>query len=146
MNNINKLTDSEIQQIMDSKTPSPDKSEIKLINEDAYLYDILIKNLETKPSVIIPDDFAEKTRALAFRRKTFRDMIWEVVVFLSVSIPLIAVCLSVVYFLGQDILWEIIDILKSGGTYILFVIIGIVSIQLLDKALIQNKLRQFYNH
>ena len=143
MNNRNKLTDEEIQQIMDTKTSSAEKSEIRFINEDAELYDTLMYNLDLEPSIDIPDEFAEKTAILAFRRKLVRDIMWKVIIFLSVSVPLITISLSVVYFMGQNMFWEFIHILESEGRYIVFAIIGLILIQLLDKTLVQTKFRKF---
>ena len=143
MNNRNKLTDEEIQQIMDTKTSSPKKSEIRIINEDAGLYDTLMYNLDLEPSIDIPDKFAEKTTIVAFRRKIVREIMWKAIIFISVSVPLITISLSVVYFFGQNMFWEFIHILESEGKYILFAIIALVSIQLIDKTLVQNKFRQF---
>ena len=143
MNNRNKLTDEEIQQIMDTKTSSPKKSEIRIINEDAELYDTLMYNLDLEPSIDIPDKFAEKATIVAFRRKIVRDIMWKAIIFISVSVPLITISLSVVYFMGQNMFWEFIHILESEGKYILFAIIGLISIQLLDKTLVQNKFRRF---
>ena len=143
MNNRNKLTDEEIQQIMDTKTSSTKKSEIRIINEDAELYDTLMYNLDLEPSIDIPDKFVEKTTILAFRRKIVREIMWKAIIFISVSVPLITISLSVVYFMGQNMFWEFIHILESEGKYILFAIIGLISIQLLDKTLVQNKFRRF---
>ena len=143
MNNRNKLTDEEIQQIMDTKTSSTKKSEIRIINEDAELYDTLMYNLDLEPSIDIPDKFVEKTTILAFRRKIVREIMWKAIIFISVSVPLITISLSVVYFMGQNMFWDFIHILESEGKYILFAIIGLISIQVLDKTLVQDKFRQF---
>lgn len=140
-----KLTDEEIQQMIDPKCTSHEKSEIHFTNEDADLYDILMKNLDQEPSIVIPNNFVEKTTALATRSKMIRELLWKTILFISVSVPLCAIIIAVVYFMGGDWFWQFIDILESEGSYFLFAATGIIFIQILDKLLIQSKLRQVQN-
>ncbi len=145
MNQQKKMTDEEIQQMMDTKSISDEKSEIHFANEDAELYEMLMKNLDQEPSFVIPDKFVAKTIKLAFRRKMVKDILWNAILFFSVSVPLISIILSVVYFMGRDWFWKFINIMESEGRYFLFAAIGLIFIQLLDKLLIQSKLSQIQN-
>ena len=61
MDNRSNITDEMIQKIMDTKTTSTQKDGLKIIHEDAELYDIIMKNLDLEPTVNIPLNFAEKT-------------------------------------------------------------------------------------
>lgn len=145
MNHQNKLTDEEIQKMMDTKSTSYQKSEIHFANEDAELYEMLMKNLDQEPSFVIPDKFVAKTIKLAFRRKMVKDILWNAILFFSVSVPLISIILSVVYFMGRDWFWKFIEIMENEGRYFLFAAIGLIFIQVLDKVLIQSKFRQIRN-
>jgi hypothetical protein len=131
--------------MMDTKSASYEKSEMHFTNEDADLYEILMKNLDQEPSFVLPDKFGEKTIKLAFRRKMVRDILWNAILFCFVSVPLISIILSVVYFMGRDWFWKFIEIMESEGRYFLFAAIGLIFIQLLDKLLIQSKFRQIRN-
>ena len=142
MNHYNKLTDEEIQHLMDRKNSSSEKPSLTYFDKDAELYEALMKSLDTEPSIYIPADFAAKTIQIASRRKAFRDMIWNAILILSVSVPIITLSLSVIYFMGENIFWELVTSFKSGSKYILFAAIGISLIQILDKVLIQNKLKE----
>ena len=146
MSDRNKLTDEKIQQIVDPKNLSSEKAEIRLLSEDAELYSMLMENLNMEPSIAIPEKFALQTTTLAIRRKMIRDFLWNVVLFLSVSIPLITISLTVVYFMGQNMFWEFKNIIAQEIEYILFAAIGFITIQLIDKLLIQNKLEHLQNN
>ena len=111
MSDRNKLTDEKIQQIVDPKNLSSEKTDILLLSEDAELYSMLMENLNMEPSIAIPEKFALQTTTLAIRRKMIRDFLWNVVLFLSVSIPLITISLTVVYFMGQNMFWEFKNII-----------------------------------
>jgi hypothetical protein len=144
MNYHKKLTDEEIQQLMDTKIPS-EKPDLPYLEGDAEMYKVLMEYLDKEPSIHIPEGFAEKTTHIAHKRKEIRDMMRNVVLILSVSIPIIAISLSAVYFMGEGIFWEFINLINSGSKYILFGAIGIVTIQILDKVLIQDKLKEIQN-
>ena len=146
MSDRNKLTDEKIQKIVDPKNLSSEKAEIRLLSEDAELYSMLMENLNMEPSISIPEKFALQTATLAIRRKMIRDFLWNVALFLSVSIPLITISLAVVYFMGQNMFWEFKNILVQEIEYILFAAIGFITIQLIDKLLIQNKLEHLQNN
>lgn len=142
MDNQNKLTDEEIQQLMDSKSFSQEKSTIGAINDDAYIYDLLMKNLDVEPSITIPKEFEKSTLGLAIRRKIFKDLYWKMLLYISISIPLIAISFAIIYFMGKSLFWEYVQLIGQNSIYILFTGTILIIIQLLDKLLIQNKLNQ----
>lgn len=142
MDNKDKLTDEQIQQMMDSKNLSGDRPEFYSLNDDAFVYDVLMKNLDEEPSFSIPVDFEKEILMKADRRKNLRDAKYNILTFFGVALPLISISYLVIYFMEPGLIQNMISILKSGSLYIVFSFVGLLLIQVLDKKLVQNK----FNH
>lgn len=141
MDNKDKLTDEQIQQMMDSKNLSGDKPEINSLDDDAFAYDVLMKNLDEEPSFSIPVNFEKEILIKADRRKNIRDAKWNVLTFIGAALPLISISYLVVYFMEPGLIQNMISILKSSTQYILFGFVGLLLIQVLDKKLVQSKFK-----
>ena len=142
MDNRSNITDEMIQKIMDTKTSSVQKEGLKIIHEDAELYDIIMKNLDLEPTVNIPLNFAEKTSIKAFKRKKMHDFSRKLILILAVSIPLISMSLLVIQLMNKELFTAFFDLVLNMKDYILFAVFGIWIIQVLDKILIQNKFKK----
>jgi hypothetical protein len=142
MKNHKNLSDEQVQQIMDSKMSSNEKSSIQLLNEDAELYGSIMDNLDLEPSISIPEDFAKNTFEIAERKKTFADISQKILLYSIVSVPLIIASLVVVYTIGNDLFWQIMGTISNNINYVVFSIVLISLIQLLDHKLIKSKFKE----
>lgn len=144
MKNHKNLSDEHIQQIMDSKMSSNEKNSIPLLNEDAELYRSIMDNLDLEPSISIPEDFAKNTFEVAKRKKAFADINQKILLYSIVSVPLIIVSLIVVYTIGHDLFWQIMDTISNNINIVVFSIVLISLIQILDHKLVKSKFKEVH--
>jgi len=143
MKNHKNLSDEEIQQIIDGSTSLYGKEELRLLNEDAELYESIMDNLELEPSLEIPENFTKTTVEIAYRKKKIKDIIWKTSLYMIVSIPLIMISLIVTYAIGTDVFWSVLGIMKGYISYLVFALVLFSVIQFLDEKLIKPRLKEF---
>jgi hypothetical protein len=142
MDRKKKFTDEEIQTILDPKNPSGGYSQGGLSHEDAEVYEMLMSHLEQQPEINIPRDFAINITASAIREKMKRDFARKVLLYLSVSLPLIIAGFLVIYFMAPDMLPKLVAFVGNNILAVTFSFAVLAVVQLLDNLLIRNKLKE----
>jgi len=142
MDHKRKLTDEEIQTILDPKNNSGEYSQSGLAHEDTEVYEMLMSNLGQQPEIDIPQDFVINIIDKAIRKKVRRDFFRKILLYVFVSFPLIIAGFLVIYFMAPDMLTGLVTFLKNNLALVIFSLIMLTIIQLLDNLLIRNRLKE----
>lgn len=133
------LIDQEIQEALDGRIGPLRKHEFSM-HENAELYNSLFQLLDEKPEIHFDDDFSQTIIDVAHKRKRIREILWKVLLYTLVSIPLIAVSILVVIAMDPGIFWNMVESLKYNANYLLFGSLVFATIQILDMLLIKKKI------